>query len=243
MEIDPWSRYKELEKEFADHAKYGLKGEDKDNWLHPIVVKTLAKKKFYDDIRKKAKKDEFFHEGKKLLELDGKEVEAPKPKAAAMAVAAAPVGKSPFARAKPPGGFKRRPAPAAPAEKVVHKPCVNEVSKKATAKRASLVESMMTKGLAAVEPVKPVEKKAPVTAQKPDHLHEMGQHGPAHDGHADAAEKHWNQMNGAHLTASAEAELAHVRKMMDALSASLDAYKKAEQEIMTTGKKETKTPI
>ena len=65
----------------------------------------------------------------------------------------------------------------------------------------------------------------------------------AAEGHADAAEKHWNQMSGAHLTASAEAELAHVRKMMEALQGSLAAYKKAEQEIMTTGKKTTTTPI
>lgn len=239
-EIDPWSRYKELEKEFADHAKYGLKGEAKDNWLHPVVVKTINKMKFYDDIRKKGKKDEFFHEGKKLLQIDGKEVEEKVEKAAASAAAAAPA-KSPFAKAKPPGGFKRRPAPKPSEEKVVHKPAVAEVSEKAATKRASLVQTMLNGGLDAL-----TEKKKPLGAKPampPNIMAEMGLHGPADDGHAASAEKMWDKMNGAHLTPAAEAELAHIRQMITSLTTSLDAYKKAEQDLLTKGKNDTKLPL
>lgn len=242
-EIDPWCRYKELEKEFADHAKYGLKGEDKDNWLHPIVKKALAKMKFYDDLRKKGKKDEFIHEGKKLVTIDGREVEERVVVSATTAAAVAPGkgAKSPFAKAKPPGGFKRRPAPAIASTPIVHKPDIGEVTKKAATKRASLVEAMMVKAMTPPEPPKkPLGAKPAMDASI---MAEMGLHGPADEGHAENAEKMWNKMNGAHLSASAEAELAHIRQMIGSLSTSLEAYKKAEQEILTTGSKAEGTAL
>lgn len=50
-------------------------------------------------------------------------------------------------------------------------------------------------------------------------------------------------MNGAHLTPAAEAELAHIRQMITSLTTSLDAYKKAEQDLLTKGKNDTKLPL
>lgn len=258
VEIDPWMRYKELEKEFSDHARYGLKGEDKDNWLHPIVKKELAKKAFYDDVRKNAKKDEFFHTGKKLMTINGREVEV-SVKAAnnshgtatATAAAAKPAV---FSRAKPMGGHKRRPAPKVKEEdKVIHKPDVAEVSRRSSQKRASLVSSMLSKGIEAAigpasavpaETVKPKGVAPNANKVMPNKiLAEMGLHTSTDEGHAANAEKMWNTMSGAHLTPAAEAELAHVRNMLSALEKSIAAYKAAEAQLIKEGKSDVKVPI
>merc|ERR1711920_672012 len=55
-------------------------------------------------------------------------------------------------------------------------------------------------------------------------------------GVASAMEANWSRMNGSNLTAAQQAELAHVRNMIDSLTKSLEQYKKAENEILNGGK-------
>jgi len=70
-EIDPWTRYKPLADDRAAKIRMMPK-EEKDKWLHPIVLKTLAIKEYYDDPSHKAKSGEIEYIGKELISINGR---------------------------------------------------------------------------------------------------------------------------------------------------------------------------
>ncbi|KAJ8603164.1 hypothetical protein CTAYLR_004601 [Chrysophaeum taylorii] len=232
VEIDPWTRYKDLEKQFADHYKYGLRGEEKDAWLHPVVRKALAKHKFYADLRKGSKHDEIVHRGKPLLEIDGKKVETVETNSSSSASK-----KAVFAR---PAGSKRHlKEEQTPPQKHALDP--SEVLTKSAAKRESLVATAL-----ALDPPKPTKKKLPPGARlalPAEVLQDHAHHGPAEDGHQENADQMWTKMSGAHLTPTAEAELDHVRNMIQALTKTIQAYQRAEQQILLNGKATDRVPL
>jgi len=55
---------------------------------------------------------------------------------------------------------------------------------------------------------------------------------PDTDSVAERSEKMWDRMLEKGLTPAQEAELAHIRNMINALQASVDHYKKAEKAIL-----------
>jgi len=72
VEIDPWTRYKPLERENGDAWKNMPKAE-KDRYVHPIVKKALGKMEWYKDNAKSGGKNgEVDYKGKELISVNGR---------------------------------------------------------------------------------------------------------------------------------------------------------------------------
>jgi hypothetical protein len=74
VEIDPWTRYAPLELENATAWKNMSKTE-KDQWLHPVVKKAIARMEWYNDNAKSGGKNgEIDYKGKELISVNGRVV-------------------------------------------------------------------------------------------------------------------------------------------------------------------------
>merc|ERR1712226_1054243 len=74
VEIDPWTRYKPLEKERTQQWSTAMRAEKitQEN-MHPIVKKYVARRDYYNEIQKKGgAQGEIEYKGKKLISINGK---------------------------------------------------------------------------------------------------------------------------------------------------------------------------
>jgi len=205
------------------------------------------------DNRVAKKDDDFTYIGKKLLTVAGKKVaEVPVASSAPAAGGAAKKPAAAFAKARAPGRKATKPVkkPLPKIEdKVVHKPQVEEVRRKSVAKRQSIADSAILKsmggGASAPESKSkpgPVAFRIPGNYSKPKaaepseeekKMHEMAHIPPAAEsGHQEAADAMWKRMSGSGLSPAQQAELDHVQNMIATLTKSIDAYKKAEKDLM-----------
>mmetsp|Transcript_62803 Transcript_62803/g.141862 ORF Transcript_62803/g.141862 Transcript_62803/m.141862 type:complete len:839 (-) Transcript_62803:161-2677(-) len=239
VEIDPWTRYGPLEKEDGDSWKIKMKDE---KWVHPKVQKLLAMKEFYDKVGG-TKSGEMKYTGKKLLSVGGSTVGGGGSSPAAAAPAAAPA-----VEFTPP---QRRPS------QIIGMPLRSlskqDIEGKAEDARQKLANAIMSSRIE--DHVKALHTSGPpeakITSRRMSHSSTGGLPGAIkmpgmdHMGHvpppkcgdsvAEASEAMWNRMTAKGLGPAQEAELQHVRNMIEALSKSLESYKKAEQDILMKG--------
>mmetsp|Transcript_19189 Transcript_19189/g.55705 ORF Transcript_19189/g.55705 Transcript_19189/m.55705 type:complete len:807 (+) Transcript_19189:42-2462(+) len=208
VEIDPWTRYAPLEKERGDEWKLKMNDE---RYLHPKVQKALAMKEYYDEVSKGGKNGEIEYEGKKLISVNGKVVggfgkagtTTRRDSSLGQSGGAAATGAAP----KPPAGAKFGVNPFAG---VVTKETLLE------AKGAAAAAPSPSGGLAGIasgvasacvaRPVPPAPSVSPPAVPAPG--------------------------RSPTLSCAQEAELAHVRHMIQSLTQSLEQYKKAETELV-----------
>merc|ERR1712087_767246 len=100
-------------------------------------------------------------------------------------------------------------------DKVVESRQKEATVSKTTSRRKSTIEDQ--KNLAAIL------SKAPVGAYE----------GKADAGVTENVEGAWNRMSGKGMSPAQEAELKHVRNMIDSLTKSLEQYKQAERDLMS----------
>jgi len=75
VEIDPWTRYKPLEKEAGDKWKSHMTGAIKEENMHPLVRKYMGRAAYYKEIQKAGgAQGEIEYQGKKLVSVNGKVV-------------------------------------------------------------------------------------------------------------------------------------------------------------------------
>jgi len=220
VEVDPNTRYKKRNLTL-NSAQKRQAIEDKD-WRHPVVTRCLAIHDYTDAVKKNG--DDKTRGWKKLKTIAGKEVTAPK---------------SGYA-------FKAPSAAAAPKPFVLPKA---EVEKKAEQKRASLMHSVTSQQIDehvtagskkrqsqlaqnAAGLLAALKQKQGHAGSTADDLHEVGHVGPETDSVAQRSEDMWERMLEKGLTPVQEAELAHIRNMINALQSSIDHYRKAEKAIL-----------
>lgn len=232
VEIDPWTRYKPLEKEASDKWKSFMTAQIKEENMHPLVKKYMGRAEYYKEIQKVGgAQGEIEYHGKKLISVNGKVVG----------------GKA--------GGYKFTPGKRLSVSTEAAKaPVINtqEVQKKAIERRESLTEKVMAAKIdahiAASKPDAPSAKSssrrasvsinpqgmgALLAGMNKDVAHEMAYVPPSNpgDGAADRAEAMWARMGDDNMSPAQQAELKHTRNMIAALTDSLEAYKKAENDI------------
>merc|ERR1712066_170918 len=72
VEIDPWTRYKPLADEVAAKIR-NMPKEEKDKFIHPIVLKAVAMKEYYDEVSSAGGKGgEIEYRGKELVTINGR---------------------------------------------------------------------------------------------------------------------------------------------------------------------------
>lgn len=244
VEVDPWTRYKPLEKERMGQWSSFLRAEKiTEDVMHPIVRKYMAKKEYYSEIQKKGgASGEIEYKGKKLVSVNGK-------------VIGAKQGGYQFTANKRPsvvsaGGVSmvKQPDPVKP-------PTIDtsEVKTKALERRNSLAEKVLAEKLDDhVNKNKPTasgamaEKVAAQAAMMKtlgtkipgmdrEVAHEMAYVPPQRgdtEGIADTSDAMWARMKDDNMSPAQQAELNHIRCMIQSLTQSLDGYKKAEKELM-----------
>jgi len=243
VEIDPWTRYAPLEKEKGDQWKVMIKDE---KWVHPKVKKFIVMRDFYDKMGG-SKTGDMKYVGKALISINGHIPGAAVPPAAASATTSTSTDPaSPVAGAA--GQYRR---PERKPSQVMGVPLKSipkeQIETKAEEKRKSLHEAVMTEQIEAhmkamhqqILPEALTSRRrghepAPAPPVKTPALEEIGHVPPssAGDGVADTTEAMWNRMHEKHMSPAQEAELAHIRHMIAALSKSLESYKKAEQDML-----------
>merc|ERR1711957_500900 len=212
----------------------------KEENMHPLVSKYLGKAEYYKEIQKiGGAVGEIEYHGKKLISVNGK-------------VVGGKAGGYKFTPGKRLSvvSFAEQASPPKP-------PVVNtqEVQKKALQRRESLTEKVMAAKIdahvAASKPDAPTQssstRRASVKAGPQGMgallagmpkavVHEMAYVPPSNagDGVADRAEAMWSRMSDDNMSPAQQAELKHVRNMITALTDSLEGYKKAEKDIMTS---------
>jgi len=234
VEVDPWTRYEPLMKELGDSWKTMSKD---DAWVHSRVQKSLNMAAFYAEVGKGGKNGEITYEGKPLLSINGKVLPGCKGTGSLLGTASKPApAPAPGAKlaAVPQGGgyvnplemqqlakerqqamaamVQARPqasAPApAPAPEVTSswRPSVGSVAPPKSGGVGGLPCGIAAAAAAAAN----VMKATPVVAPMPVSTVVPGGLSPAE-----------------------EAELFHVRNMIQTLQSSLAAFQKAEQEILS----------
>jgi len=76
IEVDPWTRYAPLAAEVAAKQR-NMTREERDAFVHPVVLKAVAMKEYYDEISVGsggAKGGEIEYRGKELVSINGKKV-------------------------------------------------------------------------------------------------------------------------------------------------------------------------
>jgi len=250
VEIDPWTRYAPLEKEEGDKWKLTLK--DPDAPLHPKVSKALAIKEFYESVSKGGSNNEITYNGKKLISINGRVLAGKgtgggyKPNLR-QSFSNKPTGSVP----KPPqikpeevatqsAKFKENLTNTVLAAKIEDHVQQTHQTKttdhKSTSRRTSNVGMAAVLKLPGMAPQPKDEKES--RAQQ-EVLHQLGHVVPDHVGDSvqDAAEAMWDRMHEKHLSPAQEAELAHVRHMIEALTKSLESYRQAEKSLLMSGRK------
>jgi len=254
VEIDPWTRYKPLEKEATEQWRNAMKAEriTEEN-MHPYVRKYMAKRTFYQEIQKKGgAAGEIEYVGKKLVSINGKTIGG---KQGGYVFSA---NKRPSIKSASGLNIVAEPAAVKPAA-----PKVEEVKIKALERKNSLAEKVLSQNLdahmmqsTAKAPAASSSMAAQVAAQAAlkkqmagkvggmcssvsgmdgDVKNEMAYMPPSNagDGLQDAADAMWaRQMNDESMSPAQAAELNHIRCMMTSLTQSLEGYKKAEKELM-----------
>jgi hypothetical protein len=120
-----------------------------------------------------------------------------------------------------------------------------EVEQRATVKRKSLRESVLSSGIE--QHVKNSAQQAMLkgfrlpgmASDDKDVMHRMAYEPPkgaTASGSQSRAEAMWDRAHDKHLSPAQEAELEYVRNMIRSLEASLEKYRAAEKEIMVHGK-------
>merc|ERR1719436_1907482 len=72
VEIDPWTRYKPLADAVATKIR-NMPKEKKDKFVHPIVLKAVAMKEYYDEVSSAGGKGgEIEYRGKELVTINGR---------------------------------------------------------------------------------------------------------------------------------------------------------------------------
>merc|ERR1739838_879145 len=113
VEIDPWTRYKPLADEVAASIRMMPK-EEKDKFIHPIVLKAVAMKEYYNEVSSAGGKGgDIEYRGKELVSINGR---VPPGKGKGKDAASASGGKKKAVGAgKAPASRRGKKAAAAPA--------------------------------------------------------------------------------------------------------------------------------
>jgi hypothetical protein len=220
-EIDPIMRYAPLLQ--AQNKLFNQKALDDKDWLHPKVAKEIAKKEYYETIMKgEGARGEIVYNGKKLISIDGKTVAEAK----SGYTFKAPQRKSVALTAPPPTEKK----PVIPVE---------EVKRKSLNLKESLANALMARKIDDhVQSSSTTRRSSKDLSQSGCLQDEKTRNEIGHvvltrsDSVQDRAEEMWNRAHEKHLTPSQEAELAHIRHMIEALTKSLATYKQAEKDML-----------
>lgn len=240
VEIDPWTRYGPLEQQ--REQRFGRLSRDNPAWLHPRVQKALAMKSYYEETAKAGgAQGEIVYRGKKLLGIQGEEVAA--------SAEYRPPGLKSASDMAAFGAASSLPSPKKPAIPEA------EVLERSLQKRNSLVSSVMgskidehvqrgmpSPGIAFAAAAVARQRAATAassTLEDPRTRDELGLVPPegVGDSVAAASEAMWDRMHEKHLSPAQEAELAHIRHMIDALSRSLESYREAEKALLMSMRK------
>mmetsp|Transcript_41888 Transcript_41888/g.66539 ORF Transcript_41888/g.66539 Transcript_41888/m.66539 type:complete len:824 (-) Transcript_41888:181-2652(-) len=225
-EIDPITRYAPLLQ--VQNKLYNQKALDDKDWNHPKVAKEIAKKAYYDEIMQGCgARGEIIYKGKKLISIEGKTVEAVK----SGYTFKAPQRKS-VAVLEPPPEAKK---PVIPIEEVKRKS--NKLTESLTAAiMARQIDDHVGSRNTARRGSKDLTQLG--CFEDTNVMHEIGHSAGSTktDSVAEQAQAMWDRAHEKHLSPSQEAELAHIRHMIEALSKSLATYKQAEKDMLMGGK-------
>jgi len=209
VEIDPWTRYAPLEKEAGDQWKLKMNDE---KYVHPKVQKALAMKEYYDEVCKGGKSGEIAYDGKKLISVNGRVLGGfGKAGTTTMRRGSTASQSGPGAAAaapKPPAAakFGVNPFAGVVPKDVLDARRVSSSSAAPSAAPAGL--SSIAASVASAGAARPAPAATPLSTIK-----EMA------------------PPSGAKLSCAQEAELAHVRRMIETLSQSLEHFRKVEAEL------------
>jgi len=235
VEIDPWTRYDTLAKEAGDDWKVKMKD---PSWVHPRVQKEMNKNDYYTK-NGMSKTGEFKYKGKELLKIAGKTPAGKGGAGGGGSPAPKMVKKASIIKDPPKGGLGGLVA--------ANKSAVTEKAEETTAKlHAAVLEAQVDKVVenrqkeAAEAAVSKTSSRRKSTIQDQKNLAAILSKAPvgAYEGKAEAGvtenvEGAWNRMSGKGMSPAQEAELKHVRNMIDSLTKSLEQYKQAERDLMS----------
>eukprot|EP00928_Gymnodinium_smaydae_P015746 TRINITY_DN15831_c0_g1_i1.p1 TRINITY_DN15831_c0_g1~~TRINITY_DN15831_c0_g1_i1.p1 ORF type:complete len:840 (+),score=243.47 TRINITY_DN15831_c0_g1_i1:165-2684(+) len=245
VEIDPWTRYQPLE--YDRNKKYDAMARADPEWLHPKVRKEVAKREFYQEQAKAGgAKGEIEYHGKDLISVNGRPVAQaggggyqyqPPRRQSSIAIQNQNSG----------GGVR----PAINAEEVSRKSSIKKENLVASITAAQMDEHVMKKksneaasasslAMEAVAARSRMNTAASSTLDDPVTRDEIAHITPvcaSEHGVAASTEAMWDRMHSKNLSPSQEAELAHVRHMIDALGKSIESYKQAEKTLLMSVKK------
>jgi len=262
VEIDPWTRYKPLEKERTTQWSTVMRAEKitQEN-MHPIVKKYVARREYYNEIQKKGgAQGEIEYKGKKLISINGKVLggrgggytftanKRPSIKAVGSDVSVVkapepvkpPVIKADEVKTK---AIERKNSLA---EKVLAERLDEHVQQTSKPKPAGVgggIGGMANQVAAQAAMMKTLGTKLPMAASVDNDLaHEMAYVPPKRDGDGlqDTAEAMWARMNDDNMSPAQAAELNHIRSMINSLTQSLEGYKKAEKDLMLQAMRQPK---
>lgn len=224
VEIDPRTRYAPLEKVWLSSVTY-MKPEVREKWLHPRVSKAVAVNEFLETMKKGAA-GMLNYEAKKIISVNGKVL-----------------GGKPLARKStitiPDLSEDAKPAISIPKEEVAKK------SEEARDKLASVIMSSKIEEHVETQQAVRRRQSGRVSVMGPpgglagmmDELAHVVPKSTEEAGAQERAEAMWDRAHEKNLNAVQQAELAHIRNMIESLTKSLEGYKKAEKDLMMSSRK------
>jgi len=211
VEIDPWTRYGDLEK--ARNSQYKRKAIDDPDWVHPVVSKALAMTEYNKTVAMDTSKNG----EKKLLTIDGKEVKTS--------------GGYTF---KPPADTAPRKTIVFNAGEVAE---ASQVKRERLHRQVTeqQIDSHVEKAVLAnriAAQAQAMQKRQDMMGRSEEEMHELAHVAPADESILARTEKMWDRMHEKNLSAAQQAELDHIRNMIAALTKSLQSYREAEKQLL-----------